>query len=257
MRRFVSAAVLLWLTAGSAAAQLEERPRPSPDEERPAGALVPAGVEPGSGRLLNQGVYAFAQVQLNFRVGELTEDLGGGFDFEVANVAGVPDAILGIRYERLVVGLGFNWTQISTPRTNFDPCTGMPAETDDSAALFGVLPTVRYDVFTTDRDRGRLSVGATPVFLFSDRKTERFTGMCPNGPGAPGERDTVGGTDAVLGFDVHVGGRYHLFDPLVLGLEIGMTHLWFVPDNGPMETTPTTETNLFYFGITLGFELPL
>lgn len=248
MRRLVSMAVLTWLAAASASAQ---------DEERPPGALVPIGTEAPAGRNLSQGAYAFAQVQLNFRVGELTESLGGGFDFEAANVAGVPDAILGVRIERLTLGVGFNWTSVSAPRQNFDPCLGMPAETADSAALFGVLPTVRYDVFTTDRERGRLAIGATPVFLFSDRKTERFTGRCPNGPGAPDERDTTGSTDAVLGFDVHLGGRYHLFDPLVLGLEIGLAHLWFIPDNGPGETEPTNETNLFYFGITLGFELPL
>jgi hypothetical protein len=265
MRRTVSSFALIWLTAASASAQEGAPTQPrEPDvveESEPhgtePGVLRPIGTEPGQSRDLGRGVYAFLGAQLNFRVGELTEDLGGSFDFETANVAGVPDALLGIRYERWTIALGFNWTQVSAPRTNFDPCTSMTTETGNEAALFGVLPTVRYDAFTTDRERARFAIGVTPVFLFSDRKTEFFTGTCPGGPGQPGERDTQGATDAVLGFDVNVGGRYHLFDPLILGVQIGLTHLWFIPDNGPLEMVPTTETTTFYFGLSLSLELPL
>src|SRR5262245_32007597 len=126
MRRTVSVAAIVWLTlAGAAQAQEQEQHEP--------GVLRPAGTEQGApiGRDLGRGLYVLIGAQLNFRVGELTEDLGGGFDFEAANVAGVPDALLGIRYERLTVALGFNWTQVNAPRANYDPCLMQPATTAD------------------------------------------------------------------------------------------------------------------------------
>jgi hypothetical protein len=78
--------------------------------------------------------------------------------------------------------------------------------------------------------------------------------MCP-GSG----RDSVDATDAVYGFDLMIGARYHIFPALTLGLDIGLSYLVFDADDDPDTAfdEPSVTTLTAYSALVLAIELPL
>ena len=223
------------------------------DDERPPAATPEVAEEP-----IGTGARLVLQLQSNAQVGALIEtpSMTGTFAFDRATLTGVPDAVIAVRLDRLTLGLGLTWTQIAQPTQLTDPCgTGATRlELENTSTLFGVLPTARYDVLTTTDGRGRMEAGITPVILFSSQSREQFTGC---GGSSPMIQHTDS-TDTVLGFDALLGGRYHLWPALSVGVEVGFAYLVFDFDADPMGgDAPSVRAFTFYSALTLAIELPI
>ncbi|MCS6800192.1 MAG: hypothetical protein NZ898_17000 [Myxococcota bacterium] len=182
----------------------------------------------------------------------------GRFDFGRATLAGVPDAIVGVRLgSRFGVGLGFSWLSISEPAIDFNLCSGREEPFDRTWTLLGVLPTVRADVLRAAHGRARLEVGLTVPLVLMPRSLEvPTTASCMTRPSG---RDVREATDGLYGVDLHVGARYHPWPAIALGAEIGASQLWFDADENrdTRYEEPTVSTLTTYSALTLDVELPL
>lgn len=242
-------------------------PEPPPTPTRPRVAVAqltdteraPTPAPEATEEAVGHGTRLVLQLQSNAQVGALIEtpSMTGSFAFDRATLTGVPDAVIGIRLKRLTLGLGLTWTQISQPQQFTDPCspTGTTRrDLENASTLFGLLPTARYDVLTTPDGRGRMEVGLTPVLLFSSQTREQFM-SCSGGSATIQRIDT---TDTVLGFDALLGGRYHLWPALSVGVEVGFAYLVFDFDEDPVTgDPPSVRAFTFYSALTLAVELPI
>jgi len=240
----------------------EDAPPPPPPPSPQAGddeAPPPVDAGARTEQPIGHGTRLVLQLQTNAQVGELlnTPSTSGGFAFDRATLTGVPDALVALRLDRLTLGIGLTWTQISQPQMFTDSCTGSAVRRDleDRSTLFGVLPTARYDVLTTNDGRGRIEAGVTPVLLFSSRSREMFARCTGSGDAMITSQDT---TDTILGFDALLGGRYHIWPALTIGAELGFAYLVFDFDADPVTgDPPSVRAFTFYSALTLALELPL
>ena len=205
---------------------------------------------------VGQGNRLFLSVQANSSVGELLEDPTAGFDFQRATLVGVPDALVGLRFDIWTVGVGFTWNRINTPTVMTNPCSGDNEEYDDARTLWGLLPTFRGDVLTTADGRGRIDLGLTLPILLASRAREQAVFDCTGD--TPGVR-TDDATDGIYGFNLHAGGRYHLWPALAVGLELGLSYLIFDADDDPDTDydEPSTTSLTVYSALTFSIEAPL
>ncbi|MEM9189994.1 MAG: hypothetical protein AAGF12_12500 [Myxococcota bacterium] len=199
------------------------------------------------------GLRVFLSVQVNMRVGELLEESGGGFSFEDSTLVGVPDALIGIRYDRLTLGLGMTWSQVSNSAPMRNPCTSEFEDFTTTQTLWGLVPTARYDVFLTDDGRGRMEAGIAVPFALSSRSRERVSGDCREG----GRGETQEAVDGLYGFDAILGGRYHIWPALYVGAEVGLSYMVFDTDEDPDNpgTDPTIITLQVYSSLVVGIEV--
>jgi hypothetical protein len=220
------------------------------DEQPPAPAPAP---EP---ERIGEGLRMFIAIQPNMLIGDIDPPTieGSGTLPTKPSLAGVPDALLGVRIDRFTVAIGLSWSQVSVSSPQPDPC--MPANFVDftlSQTTVGVVPSVRFDVALTDDGRGRLEAGVSVPILISTRSQEMPTFMCPS------SSTSTDSTTGIYGVDALFGGRYHLFDALTVGLEFGLSFLVFDPED--LETTtfeePTTTSLAAYAGVSLAIEVGL
>lgn len=217
----------------------ERPPEPEPEAER-----------------IGEGLRMFIAIQPNMLVGDIDPPTieGSGALPTKPSLAGVPDALLGVRIDRFTAAIGLSWSQVSVSSPQPDPC--MPAMFVDftlSQTTVGVVPSVRFDVALTDDGRGRLEAGVSAPILISTRSQEMPTFMCPS------SMTSTDSTTGIYGVDALFGGRYHLFDALTVGLEFGLSFLVFDPED--LESTPfeepTTTSLAAYAGLSLAIEVGL
>jgi hypothetical protein len=197
---------------------------------------------------VGDGVRLLLTVQSNTTVGELIDDgSGGGFAFDRASLVGVPDALVGVRIDRFTAGLGMTWLRVNTPIA----CGSGGASAENSRTLFGLIPTARYDVLTTDDGRGRFEAGVAIPLLVSSNTREIVGPDCS-------VTDTQERSDGVYGLDLLFGGRYHVWPALSVGAEIGLSAIVFDYDADPAGgDQPSATTLTLYSGLTLAVKVPL
>lgn len=217
----------------------EQPPEPEPEPDR-----------------IGEGLRMFIAIQPNMLIGDIDPPTieGSGTLPTKPSLAGVPDALIGVRIDRFTAAIGLSWSQVSVSSPQTDPC--MPAMFVDatlSQTTVGVVPSVRFDVAVTDDGRGRLEAGVSVPILLATRSQEMPTFMCPT------STTSVDSTTGIYGVDALFGGRYHLFDALTVGLEFGLSFLVFDPED--LESTtfeePSTTSLAAYAGISLAIEVGL
>jgi hypothetical protein len=217
----------------------EQPPEPEPEPDR-----------------IGEGLRMFIAIQPNMLIGDIDPPTieGSGTLPTKPSLAGVPDALIGVRIDRFTAAIGLSWSQVSVSSPQPDPC--MPANFVDftlTQTTVGVVPSVRFDVAVTDDGRGRLEAGVSAPILFSTRSQEMPTFMCPS------SSTSTDSTTGIYGVDALFGGRYHLFEALTVGLEFGLSFLVFDPED--LESTtfeePSTTSLAAYAGISLAIEVGL
>jgi hypothetical protein len=221
------------------------------DHERP-----PAPEPAPEPEAIGDGLRMFIAIQPNMLLGDIDPPTidGSGMLPTKPSLAGVPDALIGVRMGRFTAAIGLSWAQVAVSSPQPDPC--MPAMFVDfevSQTTVGVVPSVRFDVALTDDGRGRLEAGVSVPILISTRSQEMPTFMCPT------STMSTESTTGIYGVDALFGGRYHVFDALTVGLELGLSFLVF--DLEDLESTPfeeaTTTSLAAYAGVSLAIEVPL
>lgn len=203
-------------------------------------------------------------MQTNGRVGELSGDGGlaelAGLGFDSARLGGVPDALVGVRLGRLTLAAGMTWSHVGDAVEQRDPCgiAPDPVQLERSNTLFGLIPTVRYDALVTPDGRGRLEAGVNIPILIASRTEERFE-MCMPPFTEPARRTEDSASDGIYGAGALLGGRYHIWPALAVGVELGFTYLIFDYDQDP-ETDmdrPSVTAFGFHTALALSVELPI
>ena len=238
----------------------------SAQDPDPAGrwaADLPVETEETATQPLISGSRLFLQVQINGRVGELAAGeglagLGGGFDS--ARLGGVPDAIVGARFGRLTIATGITWSHVGDATTQRDPC-GIAREEvslERSNTLFGVIPSVRYDMLVSPDGRGRMEAGINLPLMVASRSQEEFE-MCMPPFDRPAEITEESASDGIYGAGLLLGGRYHIWPALAVGVELGFTYLVFDYDSDPDTDMdrPSVTAFGFHTALALSVELPI
>jgi hypothetical protein len=243
---------------------------PPPDEVEPVREVVPEPPQrapfaqatdderppvPRAHRM-GEGLRLFIAIQLNTLLGDIdSPSIEGSSVLPTRpSLAGVPDALLGVRVDRFTAAVGLSWSQVATSVPMIDPCgSTMFQEFDTVQTTVGVIPTARFDIAVTDDGRGRLEAGVAVPILISNRSQDMPTFMCPS------SSMSTDATTGVYGVDAMFGGRFHLFEAFTVGLEFGLSFLVFDPediDSTPFEE-PSTTSLAAYSGLSLAIEVGL